>query len=143
MFLPFSLQSITHSASLMQSQLQHMPRQTPQIQGSLSFNNSNQGHFSMIFANEGDVVIRKSDASLFHVQECYVFIEGDPLSKVTHPFQEIYLSMHPNLFQEFVRLKVYIDQCNFIERRLEIDFEEPKTFLGISNVVAVRFDWHR
>jgi hypothetical protein len=150
MFLLFSLQSIMNPASLMQSQGQHMPRQRQHIQGALSniraFRQTLPScTFSIISTPDGNLVIRTSDDLIYHVEECWAQIEYNELTGVNAHMEVIDVNRHPNLFQELLRLRRYIDECEFISTdhgmRLAISFhdEESKSFLEFRNVIRVYF----
>ena len=126
-----------------------MPRRRQQIHASLSnihaYTHTAECTFSINSTPEGNLVIKTSQDSNLYVTECRVDIEYNPQIEDNGHHEIVDLNTHPTLFQELVRLKRYIDECEFIDTSLgeilSISFynDESKSFLEFGNVLRVYF----
>ena len=134
----------------MQSHGQLMPRQRRHIQGSISnilaLTHAGQCTFSIISTPEGKLVIKTSDGQYLPVQACSVYIKYDPLTNVNGHYESVDLN-NPAVFQELMRLRDYIEECEFTDTQHEemllisFDDNDSKSFLEFRNVVNVIFSW--
>ena len=132
----------------MQSQGQ---RQRQHIHGSMSnihaYTETSECTFSINSTPDGHLVIKTSDGQYLPVQACSVYIEYNPPTELNGHHENVDLNTHPGLFQELMRLRNYIDECEFIDLKhtgllvISFDEDDSKSFLEFRNVIKVNFSW--
>jgi hypothetical protein len=134
----------------MQSHGQLMPRQRQHIHASmdniLALTHTGQCTFSIISTPEGKLVIKTSDGQYLPVEACSVYIKYNPLTEVNGHNESVDLN-NPAVFQELMRLRHYIEECEFTDTHHEgillisFDDNDSKSFLEFRNVLKVIFSW--
>ena len=135
----------------MQSHGQLMPRQRQHIHASMdnihALTHTGQCTFSIISTPDGKLVIKTSDGQYLPVQACSVYIKYNPLTEVNGHNESVDLNTRPEVFQELMRLRDYIGECEFTDTEHEgillisFDDNDSKSFLEFRNVLKVIFSW--